>query len=293
MLSLTEILEYALYKEGQVLIPITAFKYDMYKLETLFYNAVREAEKYVPRSEDVFMYVTKQGVCMPDTYAIKSLGFTGNATNQLIPPIIRPTNSRYWHWDKHSHILQSQISAHYLVKCLKYYTFRKLHYMDMLGMPMYDQEEFSGKLIAEPELSSLRVRSGCRVSTYTEVESCCGNTADSNIVLCQGDLGTARYDTETRMMTILLDGPVEEPIIVEYLTKYKGFQELEIGTSKLINDWFAADLFASLGSLQAVTQIEQSPIKWDAPNLIEYGRNLRQQVQERRGSEMNFYEWLP
>ena len=292
MLSLTEILEYSLYREGQVLIPITAFKYDMNKLETLYYNVVRQAERYVPRSEDVFMYVTKHGVHLPDVYAIKSLGFTGNATNQLIPPIIRPTRYRYWHWDKNTHILQSQISAHYLVKCLKYYTFRKLHYLDELGMPMYDQAEFTGKLIAEPEVTSLRIRSGCKTAVFTELEACCEN-ASSSLVVCQGDLGTARYDTETRMVTLLLDEPVCEPIVAEYLTKYKGFQELEIGTSNLITDWFAAELFAGLGSLLAVTQIEQSPIKWDAPNLIEYGRNLRQQVFERRGSQMNFYEWLP
>lgn len=292
MLSLTEILEYSLYREGQVLIPISAFKYDMNKLETLFYSVVREAERYVPRSEDVFMYVTRQGVRLPDTYAIKSLGFTGNSTDQLIAPIIRPTKSRYWHWDKHTHVLQSQISAHYLVKCLKYYTFRKLHYLDELGMPMYDQEEFTGKLVAEPEVTSLRIRSGCKVSTFVELESCC-DKASSNMVVCEGDLGTARYDTETRMLTIMLDGPVHEPIVAEYLTKYKGFQELELGTSNLITDWFAAELFAGLGSLQAVTQLEQSPIKWDSPNLIEYGRNLRQAVLDRRSSQMNFYEWLP
>lgn len=291
MLSLTEILEYSLYREGQVLIPIEAFKYDMYKLETLYYNVVREAEKYVPRSEDVFMYVTKQGVKLPDTYAVKSLGFTGNATNQLIPPIIRPTRYRYWHWDKHTHVLQSQISAHYLVKCLKYYTFRKLHYLDELGMPMYDQEEFTGKLISEPEIASLRIRSGCRVATYADSNQY--EDAQGNIVRCEGDLGTALYDKSTRMVTVMLDGPVCEPIVAEYLTQYKGFQELEIGTNNLITDWFAAELYAGLGSLHVTTQLEQSPIKWDASNLIEYGRNLRQQVLERRTAQMNFYEWLP
>lgn len=290
MLSLTEILEYSLYREGQVLIPVSAFKYDMNKLETLYYNVIREAEKYIPRSEDIFMYVTKHGVYLPDTYAIKSLGFTGNATNQLIPPIIRPTNPRYWHWDKHSHILQSQISAHYLVKCLKYYTFEKLHYLDELGMPLRDQTEFTGKLISEPDICSLRFRSGDKIAVFDTMESCGTST---EIAVCSGSLGDVMYNTDTRMATVILDGPLRCPIVAEYLTKYKGFRELEIGTSSLITDWFAAELFAGLGSLQAVTQLEQSPIKWDAPNLIEYGRNLRQQVFERRGSQMNFYEWLP
>lgn len=290
MLSLTEILDYSLYREGQVLIPVSAFKYDMEKLETLYYNVVREAEKYVPRVEDEFMYVTRQGVFLPDTYSIKSLGFTGNSTNQLIPPIIRPTNPRYWYWDKSSHMLQSQISAHYLVKCLKYYTFEKLHYLDELGMPLADQCEFTGKLASEPDVCSLRFRSGDRVSKFEALDTCCGST---QIAFCTGSLGDVQYNTGTRMATVLLDGPLEQPIVAEYLTKYKGFRELEIGTSNLITDWFAAELFAGLGSLQAVTQLEQSPIKWNAPNLIEYGRNLRQQVFERRGSQMNFYEWLP
>lgn len=290
MLSLTEILEYTLYREGQVLIPIEAFKYDMNKLETLYYNVIREAEKWIPRSEDVFMYVTRDGVYLPDTYAVKSLGFTGNSSGQLIPPIVRPTNPRYWHWDKHSHMLQSQISAHYLVKCLKYYTFEKLHYLDELGMPMFGQEEFTGKLISEPEITSLRFRSGDRVAIFDTLNTC---ESGEEIAICSGCLGDVMYNTKTRVATMLVNGPICEPIIAEYLTKYKGFRELEIGTNNLITDWFAAELFAGLGSLHAVTQLEQSPIKWDAPNLIEYGRNLRQQILERRGNQMSFYEWLP
>ena len=290
MLSLTEILEYSLYREGQVLIPVSAFKYDMTKLETLYYNVIREAEKYVPRSEDVFMYVTRKGVRMPDTYAIKSLGFTGMSSDQIIAPIIRPMNSRYWYWEKHSHILQAQVDAHYLVKCLKYYTFEKLHYLDELGMPLKYQTEFTGRLAAEPDVNSLRFRSGNKVSVFDTMASC---DNASNIAMCSGSLGDVMYNTDTREATLMLDGPVCEPIIAEYLTKYKGFRELEIGTSTLITDWFAAELYAGLGSLQAVTQLEQSPIKWNAPNLIEYGRNLRQQVFERRSSQMSFFEWLP
>lgn len=290
MLSLTEILEYSLYREGQILIPISAFKYDKDKLETLYYSVVREAEKYVPRSEEDFMYVTRRGVYLPDAYAIKSLGFTGNCSNQLIPPIIRPTNPRYWHWDKHSHMLQSQIDAHYLVKSLKYYTFKKLHYFDELGMPLYEQFEFTGKLKAEPDVTSIRFISGDKICVYTGIDTYGTN---EEIVYCEGSLGTAQYNTSTRMVTLMLDGPVCCPIVAEYLTKYKGFQELELGTSNLITDWFAAELFAGIGSLEAITQLEQSPIKWNATNLIEYGRNLRQQIFERRSSQMNFYEWLP
>lgn len=290
MLSLTEIVEYSLFREGQMLIPISAFKYDMDKLETMYYSVVREAEKFVPRSEDQFMYVTREGVYLPDVYAVKSLGFTGNSTNQLIPSIIRPTNPRYWHWDKHSHILQSQISAHYLVKCLKYYTFKKLHYMDELGMPIYGQEEFTGKLKAEPDITTLRFVSGCRVSSFKELHTCCGT---ENIVYCEGDLGNVHYNTETRMAVIMLNAPVDAPIIAEYLTKHKGFQELELGTNNLITDWFAAELYCGIGNLHAVSQLDASPVKWNSANMLEYGRNLRQQVYERRSSQMNFYEWLP
>ena len=290
MLSLTEILEYTLCREGQVLIPISAFKYDMHKLETLYYNVVREAEKFVPRVEEEYHYVTREGIYMPDVYAIKSLGFTGNCTGQLIPPIIRPTNSRYWHWDKHSHVLKSQINAHYLVKCMKYYTFAKLHILDDMGMPMYDQYEFTCKLKSEPDITSLRFRSGCRTAVFDTVDTCEGS---ENIVYCVGSLGEAQYNTETRMVTIMLDGPVCEPIFAEYLTQYKGFYELEIGTNNLIVDWFAAELFSGIGNLQAVTQIEQSPIKWNATDLVTYGRTLRQQIIERRGAQSNWYEWLP
>ena len=72
MLSLTEILEYTLMREGQFLIPISAFKYDKAKLETMFYSVVREAEKYVPRVEDEFAFVDRH-----DTYNILILSGTG------------------------------------------------------------------------------------------------------------------------------------------------------------------------------------------------------------------------
>jgi hypothetical protein len=290
MLSLTEMLEYTLIREGQFLVPISAFKYTMERVETLFYNVIRTAEKWVPRSEDVFMDVTRDGVYLPDTYSVKSLGFTGNQTNQLIAPIIRPISGRYWSWDKHNHILQAQVPSHYLVKCLKHYTFEKLHYLDELGMPIYDQEEFSAKLVAEPDITSLRFRSGDKVSVYEEVMSCASN---EEIVRCSGSLGEVLYNTDTRMATIMLDAPVDEPIVAEYLTKYKGFRELDISTSSLINDWFAAELFCGVGSLLGQTSIEQVPVNLNSTNLSEYGRTLRQQVLERRGNEMNFFDWLP
>ena len=277
-------------REGQFLIPINAFKYDKAKLETMFYSVVREAEKYVPRVEDEFAFVDRHGLHMPDTYAIKSVGFTGNNTGQVIPTIFRPMHSRYWNWDKHSHILQTQIPAHYLIKCLKYYTFKKLHYLDELGMPLFGQEEFTGKLKAEPDITSLRFKSGPFLSVYDRVETISSN---ESIVYCEGDLGTVQYNTDSRMATVMLEQPIREPIVAEYLTAYKGFQELELGTNNLFTDWFAAEVFSGIGSLQCITQLEQSPIKWNAPNLIEYGRNLRQQVFERRSSQMSFFEWLP
>lgn len=290
MLSLTEILEYSLYREGQFLIPISAFKYDMNKLETLFYNVVRQEEKYVPRSEAEFMHVTLEGIYLPDVYAVKSLGYTGYNQQELISSIPRPINPRYWTWDRNSHILQAQVDSNYLVKCLKYYTFEKLHYVEELGMPLRDQDEFTGKLIAEPDVNSLRFKSGNRVSVFESLENCDGST---EVAICNGSLGTVAYNTETRMATLMLDDCVCEPIQCEYLTKYRGFRELDISTSTLLVDSFAAELFCGIGSLELTTQLEQSPVKWSAPNLLEYGRNLRQSILDRRSSQMNFYEWLP
>ena len=289
VLSLTEILEYTLYREGQVLIPFEAFKMSMDKIETLFLNVVREYEQYVPRTDNVFMRISKEGVYLPDVYAVKSLGFAGNSSRELIPLIIRPTNPRYWHWDKSTHILQTQVSAEYLVKCLKYYTFTKLHYLDELGLPICGQEEFSGKLIAEPDITSLRFKSGCLFSEYDTIETCCNG---QSIVRCSGPLGDVLYNTDTRIATIMIDQHLEEPIVAEYLTKYKGFQELNSGDN-LLNDWFAAEFYTAIGSLHQVTQIQQSPIAWNSANLLEYGRNLRASVIERRSQQMNFFDWLP
>lgn len=289
MLSLTEILEYTLYREGQVLIPFEAFKMSMDKVETLFFNVVREYEKYVPRVDSMFLRLSKEGTYLPDVYAIKSLGFAGNSSRELIPSIIRPANPRYWHWDKTNHILQAQVPAEYLVKCLKYYTFTKLHYLDELGMPIIGQEEFSGKLVAEPDITSLRFRSGHLCSEYDSIETCC---TGKSIVRCSGSLGDILYDTDTRMATLMIERPLCEPIIAEYLTKHKGFQELNPGDT-LLNDWFAGEFYSAIGNLHQITQLDQSPISWNASNLLEYGRNLKASVVEKRAQQMNFYEWLP
>lgn len=293
MLSLTEIVEYTVNREGLFLIPLSAFKFDMSRMENLFYNVVREYEAYMPLIAEEYMHVTREGTYLPGAKAIKSLEFAGsvNAPKTFVKSLLRPVNKRLWHFDKYSQTLSAQANSFYLVKYIKQHTFENLHMYETVGRPYRGQEQFSGKLKAEPDINSLRIVCGCHVATFEAIDMCC----DQEVAILSGDLGDAQYNMTTREFTILFNGNHHcEPVVAEYITKYKGFKELEIGqNNSLLTDWFAAELYCGAGSLFKITQLEQSPVKWDSTNLLEYGRQLRDSVKERRNTQMNWYEWLP
>lgn len=323
MITLTEILEYSLSREGQFLIPPSVFKFDMRRLEALFEKVVRQYEQYVPLVKEEFMHLDRHGRYL-DAIAVKSLGFTGNSSDQIIPSLIRPTNYRYWTFDKSTRILKAQVRAWYLVKYLKPYTFKNLKIEEVLGETYEDQDCMYASLKSDPDLKSLKFYAKPGPNVNTEVESSeddiytdgyagavfegvdaessgeeelsavfdyleCG---DSHIAHYSGDLGDIHYNTETRELTIMLDG-VEQGYIVEakYITKYRGFEDLE--PKDLLFDWFAAELFCGIGGLQAITQLEQSPVKWNSTGLLEYGRSLRETVESQKSGKSNWYGWLP
>lgn len=324
MMTLTEILEYSLSREGQFLIPPDVFKFDMRRLEALFEKVVRQYERFVPLVKEEFMHLDRHGRPI-NAFAVKSLGFTGNSSDQIIPTLIRPTNYRYWSFDKETRVLKAQVRAWYLVKYLKPYTFKNLKIEEVLGETYEDQDCMYASLKSDPDLKSLKFYAKPGPNVRVDIDTDSGDDdvytdgysgavfegvdsdsedeplsavfdylecGESHIAHYSGDLGDIHYNTETRELTIMLDG-VDQGYIIEakYMTKYKGFEELE--PKDLLFDWFAAELFCGIGGLQAITQLEQSPVKWNSTGLLEYGRSLRETVESQKSRKGSWYEWLP
>jgi hypothetical protein len=286
MLALTEVVEYALLREGQFLLPPEIFRNDSRKLESLFHTIVRAYERAVPLVKQDFMYCDRNGVTL-NAIAVKSLGFAGNTSNQILGTMLRPTNSRYWEFDKVSKTLKAQVGATYVVKYLQPYTFQHLDYTETVYNTYEGQEEVAGRLIAEPNINSLTFTKGSKTAVFDSVDY-----SDPNLVHYEGSLGSIIYTVDTRDFTVILDDTTAGNLEASYKTEQRGFVELSQNDDFLL-DWFAAEFLLGLGNLKAITQIEQSPIKWNADGLIEYARNLRAQVEEKRKYRTSFHEWLP
>lgn len=287
MLTLDEALEYALTRDGQFLVPPNIFKYDMKKIENLFKSVVRTYERICPFVKMETLYVTREGIHL-NAFQVKSLGFIGNSNNELLPTMARPTNYRYWTFDADSQLLRSQVDAWYAVKYLQPYTQLRITQVHDIDDTVADIE-YSDTLEAVPNIKSLIFSSGDYVCNYKMLDQ-----DDPEIAIYEGSLGSCRLDTRSNEFSLLINEDVksENPLKAFYTTKYKGFQELSMRDDFLL-DMFSAELLAGLGSLKAMSKIENVPLNWNADEIMAYGRQLRADCLERRQGRTDFFSFLP
>lgn len=288
MLLLEEAIERVVLGEGQQLIPLAAFSLDKLNIQNMFKYTLKEYQEYFPNVKTKKISGTSGvAVSIPDCIGSPlSFRFGGYPQVTGLNPEFNKPN---WQWDNQNKTLTSVVGGGpWIVTYATNYTLKNLQVQEEV-LTLKNETELVFTIRGEFKGESLIItRKGDGLSMkVVDIYEKEGLT----IAELQGPLGVGKVILNDLRCELELDSTRNDSLVISYITKYLGIEELDMQNQEFII-WFGSRLLTSIGSLKLMTSMDGMPFNISVDDLRSRGLELQNLVEtDLKISKNEFYKW--